>query len=220
MTSEQRIGPAAGILGSVVFVLCSLVAAVVYSGTAGEGFSPLNHWFSELGEMGVSQLATLFNIGLFVSGLCLAIFLAALGSLRRGRIGWLYAIIGIIAGVGGAFVGVFPMNSRGPHIVAALTFFVLGWVAVALASYDIWRRPDSRFPRWLPWLGALNVLTFLLFLSQYIQYLTYTGAGSPDRPAFQAVVVLEWLVLVGIMGWVLVASIGWWRHRDDDRSTS
>jgi hypothetical membrane protein len=210
----HRVGPTAGIVGSIVFILGSLIAGLVYSGASGERFSPLNHWFSELGESGVSQLASLFNIGLIVSGLCLAIFLAALGRLRGGKLGWSYAVIGVIAGVGGAFVGVFPMNSRGPHIVAALTFFVLGWVAVALASWDLWRRPDPRFPRWLPWLGALNVLTFLAFLSQYIPYLTYTGAGDPNRAPFQLVVVLEWLVLIGIMVWVFVASISWWRHRD------
>jgi hypothetical membrane protein len=214
--AAQRIGPTAGIVGSVAFIVGSLVAGLVYSGTAGEAFSPLSHWFSELGETGVSQLASLFNVGLIVSGLCLAIFLAALGRLRGGKLGWSYAVIGVIAGVGGAFVGVFPMNIRAPHIVAALTFFVLGWVAVALASWDLWRRPDRRFPRWLPWLGALNVLTFLAFLSQYVPYLTYTGAGSPDRAPFQLVVILEWLVLVGIMLWVLVASVSWWRHRNDD----
>ena len=51
MSMAQRIGPRAGVLGSVVLLLASIVAALVYKGTAGEGFSPLNHWISELGEM-------------------------------------------------------------------------------------------------------------------------------------------------------------------------
>ena len=216
MTFSQRIGPGAGMFGSVVLAFLSVVAALVYTGTQGEGFSPLNHWISELGEMSVSEMGFLFNVGIFVSGICLAIFMTTLGVTRRTRLAWLYVPVGILSGVGGAFVGVFPMDSGGPHIPAALTFFVLGWVAVALASFDIWRRPDPRFPGWLPWLGALTVLSFLAFLSQYIPYLTYTGAGSPDRAPFLLVVVLEWLVLVGIIGWVFVASVSWWRSRDGD----
>ncbi len=67
----QRIGPGAGVLGAAAFAVSSLIAALVYSGTAGEGFSPLNHWVSELGEMSVSRLALLFNAGIFVGGISL-----------------------------------------------------------------------------------------------------------------------------------------------------
>ena len=218
MSMAQRIGPGVGVLGSIAFAVSSVTAALVYSGTAGEGFSPLNHWVSELGES-VSRRAIFFNAGIFVGGICLAIFMTSLGTLRRSRLAWVYVPIGIVAGIGGAFVGVFPMDGGGPHVPAALTFFVLGWMSVGLASIDIYRRPDPRFPSLLPWLGALTVLVFLIFLSLYIPYLTYTGAGSPDRSPFQLVVVMEWLVLIGIMSWVFVASISWWRHRDGDRTS-
>jgi hypothetical protein len=62
------------------------------------------------------------------------------------------------------------------------------------------------------------VALFLLFLSVYIPYL-YTGTGS-DRPAFSVATVLEWLVLVGIIGWVLVASWTWWRYARGSRDTA
>ena len=207
-------GPAAGFIGSAFFVIASVVAGVFYIGTQSEPFSPLNHWVSELGEMGVSRLALVFNVGLFVGGLALAVFFFAMGRMRRSRLANIYVVIGIIAGVSGALVGVFPMNNRSIHIVFALGFFVLGWVAVGLASYDIWRRPGPRFSRWLPALGALTVTVFLLFLSVYIPYL-YTGTGD-DRPAVSVATVLEWLVLIGIMGWVLVASFTWWRSGTRD----
>jgi hypothetical protein len=110
------------------------------------------------------------------------------------------------------------MNNRTIHIVFALGFFLLGWVAVGLASLDIWRRPEARFSRWLPVLGAITVAVFLMFLSVYIPYL-YTGTGS-DRPAVSISTVLEWLVLIGIMGWVLVASVTWWRFARGSRDTA
>jgi hypothetical membrane protein len=209
-----QFGPAAGFIGSAFFVIASVVAGVFYIGTQRESFSPLNHWVSELGEMGVSRLALVFNAGLFVGGLALAVFFFALGRMRRSRLANVYVVIGIIAGVSGALVGVFPMNNRSIHIVFALGFFVLGWVAVGLASYDLWRRPEPRFSRWLPALGALTVAVFLLFLSVYIPYL-YTGTGD-DRPTFSVATILEWLVLIGIMGWVLVASFTWWRSGTRD----
>jgi hypothetical membrane protein len=209
-----QFGPAAGFIGSAFFVIASVVAGGFYLGTQNEAFSPLNHWVSELGEMGVSRLALVFNVGLFVGGLALALFFFALGRMRHSRLANIYVLVGVIAGVSGALVGVFPMNNRSIHIVFAMGFFVLGWVAVGLASYDIWRRPEPRFSRWLPALGALTVTVFLLFLSVYIPYL-YTGTGD-DRPDLSVATMLEWLVLIGIMGWVLVASLTWWKRGGRD----
>jgi hypothetical membrane protein len=211
LTAAQRFGPIVGVIGSVTLLVASLIAALAYSGTTGEPYSPLNHWVSELGERGVSALALLFNVGLIVGGISLAVFMTALGLLRRSRWARLYVPVGVAAGVSGAFVGVFPMNEIGIHRIAALGFFLLGWIAVGLASIDIWRDPDERFPRWLPALGALTVLTFLAFLALYIPSLTYTGTDT-SRPAMSLVVMLEWLVLVGIIVWVLVASLSWWRY--------
>jgi hypothetical membrane protein len=210
-----RFAPLVGLTGSTFFLIASLVAGIVYRGTAGEIFSPANHWVSELGAIGVSALALVFNVGLFVGGLAFAFFMVALGALRRSRIAWAYAVEGLVAGVSCALVGVFPMNQRSIHIVVALGFFVLGWVAVGLASIDIWRRPDRRFARWLPVLGAVTVTLFLLFLSVYIPYL-YTGTGD-DRPSLSVATILEWLVAFGLIGWVLAASFSWWKAERGSR---
>ncbi len=219
MTSALvRWGPTIGFIGSLFFIVASIVAGLAYSGSAGQGYSPLNHWVSELGEIGVSALALVFNVGLIVGGVAFALFMAALGLLRRSRLGWVYAAIGFVAGISCALVGVFPMNQRSIHIVVALGFFGLGWVAVALASFDIWRRPDPRFARWLPMLGGITVALFLLFLSVYVPYL-YTGTGA-DRPQMSLATILEWLVAFGLIGWVLAASFTWWRHARGSDSTA
>jgi hypothetical membrane protein len=197
-------------LGSAFFLFASVAAALAYRGSMGELYSPLNHWVSELGELGVSQLAIVFNVGLIVGGACLAIFMAALGAAREGRLRWLYVPIGVVAGVAGMLVGVFPMNQIAVHRIVALTFFMLGWIAVGLASADIWRRRDPRFARWLPWLGLLTVVCFICFLVVYVPTLTYSGTDE-SRPALSIATILEWLVLIGVIGWVLAASATWWR---------
>ena len=53
----------------------SVVTALAYTGSKGQPYSPLNHWVSELGEVGVSELASVFNVGLIIGGLCFAVFM-------------------------------------------------------------------------------------------------------------------------------------------------
>jgi len=203
-------------LGSAIFLLASLIAALAYSGTVGEAYSPLNHWVSELGEIGVSALAVVFNAGLIFGGLALAVFMSALGAVHRSRLAMVYVPVGIVAGVAGALVGIFPMNQIAIHRIVALTFFVLGCVAVGLASIDIKRGSDARFAAWIPYLGELTVAIFIVFLAVYIPDLMSTSTDAA-RPATSVVTSLEWLVLVGIVGWVLAASFSWWRYDHDHR---
>jgi len=62
---------AAGFLGLVAtaaIILGALIAAVPYVGSSGEGYSPLNHFISELGQTSQSQMAPVFNAGLVAGG--------------------------------------------------------------------------------------------------------------------------------------------------------
>ncbi|MFN2215452.1 MAG: DUF998 domain-containing protein, partial [Anaerolineales bacterium] len=64
-----------GFLGPIIVVAGSLLTAVVYSGKIGEHYSLLNHFISELGEVGVSQWAIVFNVSLVIGGLCITAFM-------------------------------------------------------------------------------------------------------------------------------------------------
>lgn len=202
----------AGLGGPIFMAVASLITALAYHGTAGEAYSPLNHWVSELGEVGVSELATVFNVGLMVGGACFVVLMAGLGWLRGGRLAVLYASIGMVSGIAGFFVGVFPMNKLDLHTIAAQSFFNLGWIAVALASFDFVRRRDRRFPRWLSWLGAATVVAFLGFLAAYYGLLGDSSLGpAAGRPAVSIVATLEWAVIIGIMAWAFGVAFSWWR---------
>lgn len=212
--SIARIAPVAGLAGSAFLALASVAAAVVYSGTAGEPYSPFDHFVSELGELGVSQLAAVFNLGLFASGLGFVVFMLGVARLHRGRLATLAGIVGTAAGISGALVGVFPMNVRGTHALVALGFFWLGGAAVALASAAFVRLRDPRHPRWLAIPGVLSVVAFAAFLAD-----VYTGegrrvlggTGTKVRAEFGLITPLEWAVVVCIVGWVALASIAWLR---------
>jgi hypothetical membrane protein len=205
------IGSIAGIVGASVIALASLVTAIAYTGSKGEAYSPLNHWVSELGQVGVSQLSLVFNLALIVGGGLFVVFMIALAAVRSGMLRYFYGAVGVVAGIGGLFVGVFPMNNLDLHGIAALTFFNLGWIAVGLASIDFVRARDTRFPHWLAVIGGLTVVAFVGFLAVLLPLLGGEGLAAPEvRPDFWIVPTLEWAVLIGILAWVFATGVTWW----------
>lgn len=204
----------AGLVGAGTIGGVSIVAGVTYRGAQGEPYGPVNHWVSELGELGVSQLAWLFDVGLVVGGLLFVVFMVGLAATQVGRLRFAYGALGVVAGLAGAGVGVFPMNQREAHALMALTFFDLGWIVVALASIDFWRAGDRRFPRWLSAVGALTVVAFVAFLVtlRIDRSVTADALASPEaRPEVWVAPMLEWAVIVGIVSWVFLTAAAWWR---------
>jgi len=206
--------PIAAILGALAISLGSLIAAVAYTGSAGQSYDPRNHFVSELGERGVSELAIAFNLGVIVGGLGFAMFMLGLARVRTGRLRYGYGVVGVLAGVSGILVGVFPMDTLAQHRVAAAGFFNLGWIAIVLASVDIAVRPEPRFPRWLAALGAATVTAFLAFIYVFTTdpLASVNRFGPPDpRPDTWIVTILEWLVIIMLLGWTAAASVTWIR---------
>ena len=73
-TNIKTIISISGLVGSIIVSLGSLITALFYHGEQGEKYSLFNHYISELGQYGVSQLALLFNISLIVGGLFFFVF--------------------------------------------------------------------------------------------------------------------------------------------------
>ena len=207
-----RVAQVAAIVGFVALTVASVVTAFVYTGTKGEPYSPLDHWVSELGQTSVSRAAAVFNVGLIVGGLCFAVFVVGLAMAVSGRLRYAWGTTGVVAGVAGALVGVFPMDDLGPHSAVALTFFVLGWLTVALASIDLLRRPDPRFPRWLAVIGAIATVSFVLFMAAlFTDPLVRDDAlAVPEmRPEVWPASILEWSVIAAIVAWTLATALTW-----------
>ncbi len=62
---RQRLATAAvGIGGVSIILLGALISALAYEGRNGQAYRFLNHFVSELGEVGVARLAWAFNGGL------------------------------------------------------------------------------------------------------------------------------------------------------------
>jgi hypothetical membrane protein len=210
--TRARVAQVAAIVGVLALTVASVVTASVYTGAKGEPYSPLNHWVSELGQTSVSQAAAVFNVGLVVGGLCFAVFVVGLAASLRGRTRYAWGTTGLVAGVAGALVGAFPMDDIGPHSIAAMTFFVLGWLTVAVASIDLVRRPDPRFPRWLAVIGALATVCFVLFMAALFTdpLVREDALAAPGvRPDVWLAPILEWSVVVAIVAWTLATALAW-----------
>jgi hypothetical membrane protein len=214
----SRIAARAGMIGSAAIAGSAVLAAIAYHGTDGEAYSPLNHYVSELGQLGVSSLAAVFNSGLIVGGVCFAVFMLGLGWTRGGLGGRGYGLIGAIAGVAGALVGIYPLNNVGTHGLVAFAFFNVTWIAIALASVDILVRPDPRLPLLLAVLGLVVVAAFIGFIWAYALFSVGGGRGIAPTPSTRAaidpVTVFEWLAVAGVATWTFAVAATWVRAAD------
>jgi hypothetical membrane protein len=210
----RRYYAASGLTGAGVVALFSLVAALFYTGPSGERYSLLNHFISELGQVGVSPLAWLFNLGLIIGGLLFLPFSLGLGLTLRSWVGGLGAAAGAGAALALAAVGLFPMNNLDPHVTAALTYFRLGLVTVVVFGLAIQLQPRNRVVvrRWanLASLAAAgSYLAFIVFMTR----MPLTGANPLDpafhsgRPGVWPLAVLEWAVFFSTIAWF--AAIAW-----------
>ena len=200
-----------GYSGTGMIVLAVLYPALVYRGKLGELYSLLNHFISELGEVGVSRGAWFFNAGLLLSGLVLLPYVIGLGVVFTNILGWLGTAAAIIAVLGVTAVGVFPMNNMELHSIAAMTYFRAGMVMILFFGLAIFFQPAGKtvVPR------SANVLSLLAFLA-YGTFLALPlcrkraqepnemldPGQEPERPRFWAFPALEWLVFFSTVAWL------------------
>jgi hypothetical membrane protein len=214
MPISSRTAAVLGWIGVASFGLCSIVAALAYRGATGESYSPLNHYVSELGARSTGGLNVLFNAGLVVGALCLLAFLVEVGRLIGGVRGSAIAVLGVVAGIAGACVGIFPMDVRAVHVLVASTYFVSLSGSVTLAT--LWMR-GPRLPRHRL-TTILGVITVLASVGYFVIYSVEGpgpgGAADPNapRPAFALDTTVEWIALIGIMAWVTLVAVTMWRN--------
>jgi hypothetical membrane protein len=202
------------IAGGSIAVLGVLISALAYHGKGNEKYSPLNHFISELGEMGVSRLAWVFNLGLIFSGLCLIPACISLGLILPGFFATVGMLAGVVTAVALSLVGVFPMNNLKSHGTAAVTFFRGGLLmvlafSVGIASQEL---PLLVLPRIYSLAGLPAILAFGSFLLMMGE--SDTEKEEPlqpmevDRPKIWIMPVVEWAIFLTIVAWFLIIAIG------------
>lgn len=200
-----------GLAGSAIATLGSLLTALAYRGQAGEAYSVLNHFISELGELGVSQLAPVFNICLFIGGLFLAVFMLGLGLYLRTTLGYIAAAVGFFCGLACSMVGMFPMNNMATHVPIAYSFFYSGLATMTLFTIAIILDKQKKLPRWLAVFGLIGVISFARFLAiPHTTSATHMQALDPrhiERPTVWINTILEWSIFFAFLLWVVLVSL-------------
>lgn len=214
---RQRLATAAvGIGGVSIILLGALISALAYEGRNGQAYRFLNHFVSELGEVGVARLAWAFNGGLILGGVCIVIFMIGVARLLPGWFRYVFAVAGLATGISGTLVGVFPMNQLKPHIQVAMQFFNMGMLSMTLFSLYVLFARQRTFPRWFVVPGILATASFAAFL--YFPTPGDISGGLPttqaliitNRPAVWWLAIFEWAAVGAVLGWVLLMSLYLW----------
>lgn len=210
--------PLFGISGSLLIILSMLVTGLVYRGKEGERYSVLNHYISELGEVGVSKAAAVFNIGLTLGSIAFIPFLVGLTI----TLGSLWAKIGLVIGIWSslscAFVGVFPMNHMAAHKWVAVSYFRSGLVMVLLYSIAVFAQPASSvvIPKLSNIAGLLAFLSYAAFLfamdthkkkNDDPEVLETETEKEWVRPSVSRFTILEWAISVANFIWFMIVAL-------------
>jgi hypothetical membrane protein len=203
-----------GLIGSLVLLLAVGLPMPFYRGKHGQRYDPRNHFISELGEVGVSRLAVVFNAGLIIGGLLLLPFCIGLGRSLPGLWGTLAAIAGTLASLSAVLVGVFPMNNMAAHIPAATWFFRFGLITIACFTVAVAGQPEDQtlVPRLINLVGIPAILVYAAFL-----YLSPRDPQSNEgelapgehrqRPRLWLVPMLEWAIFISTLIWFLASAL-------------
>lgn len=205
------------VAGVGVVILAVAYSASVFRGKAGERYSFLNHFISELGEWGVSRGAWAFNAGLVVTGLLLLPFGVHLGFVLRSAAGWVGACFAAVAALGASAVGIFTMNTLKRHVPAAMTFFWGGLIMAVAVAVAILTQPSGRVvvPKAASALSLFAAASFSSFVSlprivMPRMVLPQVGRVSmldprlmAVRPRFWILPFMEWVVLFATILWLV-----------------
>jgi hypothetical membrane protein len=199
-----------GLVGCLVVGLTFVYTSLGYTGKAHERFSPGNHFISELGEIGVSTRARIFNSGLIIGGAILIPFVIGLGLYLQNTWAKLAILAGVWTSIACVCVGLFPMNDISPHIKAAVAYFRGGLVTVLLFNLAILFQPAGQVlvPEFALILGALAVVAYgsFLFLAGKMGGTEEPSSSLdpqhvPERPRFWLLPVVEWAVFLSTLIW-------------------
>jgi hypothetical membrane protein len=215
--------PLCGMIGPGLIALGMIISTLAYSGVEGQAYSPMNHFVSELGEVGVSELAPAFNWSLITGGLITIPFMIYLAGQIKFWIRWPLGILGVMTAVFAVLVGIFPMNYVNPHTFAALTFFNLGLAVAILYSLVILFSSRQPFPKWLAIPGVLYALTFTWFsffpsaIPVEFDFEVGMAGFLQNRPDVFALAVIEWVMVLAILIWILLMGIYLTLMRENSR---
>jgi hypothetical protein len=194
-----------GIIGSSVILIFVLISINGFKGQLGEPYSILNHFVSELGELGNSDLAILCNLGLIIGGLIFAFYMLGLGLLVDNKWGKIGGGIGVFSSLSSGAVGFVPADIfLFAHGFFGMCYFISGLITTIVFQIAILTQKEVRIPKSFIIGGLLLVVVYTIFL---------ISAAWPDpysvynRPIIWLDALFEWGLFFTVNGWLIFVSI-------------
>jgi hypothetical membrane protein len=190
MAKIGRFYPLAGLLAILVYCLLALLAYLQYPGT----FSPLQNWLSDLGDINQNpQGASLYNLGIILTGLLILFFFLNLTSWRllghkiQNIMVFLTQIFGILASLSMVLSAIFPINVLELHRIWSISLYVSFGTAFVFSVFALRYLPN--YPKWALVLGIL--------------------AACPDIASgiFHETTLLEWITVGFLLAYLLALSL-------------
>ncbi len=203
--------PILGLAGIIITTLGCIIPAVAFRGRQSQRYSPLNHFISELGEKGVSRLASVFNSSLVIGGIMNALFMIQFNRFINTRAAYISIAFGVFSSLAVSAVGLFPMNSMFSHMIAASSFFYGGMMTMIMFAVTGLTDPLNRIPAALIILAFIVTVIFLIFI--IVLNVSVKKSGILDttvitsRPSVWIHPILEWSVMLGIDIWIVAVSV-------------
>lgn len=160
----------AGLFGIAIFLIFTAIAVLNYA-----NYNFAGQFLSELGIGSAS--AFWFNSGLVIAGICFAVFFAKFWKASKP-----IAVAGILASLALAGIGIFPMNQKPMHGIAAGLFFFLAGISVLFFSKQ--NRKDR----------LLFAVSFLALIAD----IAYLGIGNPIAQKISVALFLIWVFAVSL----------------------
>jgi hypothetical protein len=204
---KNKLPPIAwGMLGCIISGIGIIITIITYVGRQNEPYSVLNHFISELGDYSINDLAVLFNIALISTGICLIIFISATKELFNSRLFRLARIFGYWMSFGGGAVGIFSMNIRAVHRVAAISFFLgaLLWVSCfSLAVFfDSSKVLGKKWALFGVCVISIFVVFFIMMSNDQARLIMFGSLSGENRPIYIPFALMEWIVYWTLIVWI------------------
>jgi hypothetical membrane protein len=183
----QRIGADSGIIAPIIAFVCILTAIASYP-----TFSWTNNALSDLGVVsGITS--SLFNLGLFASGV-LAFIFSIFGLFTYFGKSWISKIGSTVFGaatIALIAISVFNENFSPTHYLVSVAFFSLAPIALFILTFGFWLSHQRRIAAFTVAVGVVAALPWILFF-------TFNYVLNVAIPEFlSALAISVWAVVIG-----------------------
>jgi hypothetical membrane protein len=170
------------------------VTAFTFIGLAVASYPQFNWFNNALSDLGVvpGVTSTLFNFGLYLSGLFFFIFAVGLFKfLDEHIIGKIGAVVVVSASLSLEGIGIFPENVRPLHLIFSVAFFVLVPIALLVVTgYYLLKRQKR--------MAVFTLLTAFVAAAPWVlQFLINYVSGVAVPEAVSAIAGSTWAVVSG-----------------------